>query len=235
MIEDLIVIPTNNGFKLLDDLLHSINDDIPILVVDTGSDDEAHLEYLRELANNQLFKEDARIMVDYTPMRGYACGAKLWAYWNYPAKNYLFLQDSLIAIESDILAPFKAKMPLRVDKKNLAAIDRGAVGWASFNFEFDPGLQEAAMRYMYGDHIPQYGIFGPIFYTNRDSLEELEKAGLLPTYPTHANGAQGLERAWAMVFKGAGMEVNFIHNLPNVTLTASGLYSPFRKVFVKRK
>jgi hypothetical protein len=226
--EDLIIIATHNGYEHLDVLLQSLESGTyNIIVVDTGSTNPAHLDYLRE----KVWAYGNVMDVMRTPMKGYAQGAYLWAYWNYPAKNYLFLQDSLIAIEDDVLQPFKEK----ISRPEGSVVGEYAVGWASFNFEFDPGLQEAAMRYMYGDHIPPYGIFGPIFYTSRKTLETLENAGCLPAYPTHANGAQGLERAWAMVFKRANIPVSFIHNLPNVTLTASGLFGPFRKVFLKRK
>jgi hypothetical protein len=231
--EDLIVIPTNNGYKQLDVLLQSLESTpCPILIIDTGSTDPAHLEYLKE----EVWAYGNVTYVTETPMKGYAQGAYLWAYWNYFATHYLFLQDSLVAIVEDVLKPFQEKTLTHCTKTSeLGQIERGAIGWASFNFEFDPGLQEAAMRYMYGNDIPQYGIFGPIFYTSRDTLRDLEAAGCLPSYPVHAHHAQGLERAWAMVFKRLGYPVAFIHNLPNVTLTASGLYTPFRKVFLKRK
>jgi len=223
MIEDLIVIPTNNGYKHLDKLLKSIHTDCPILIIDTGSTDEEHLDYV---INAKCLNVDLNLLrPEQTPFKGYACGAKLWAYWKHPANNYLFLQDSLEVIEQDFLEQFKEKF---------SYAGRGAAAWTSFDFEFDPGLQEQAMRYMYGDFIPKYGIFGPIFYTSRDTLEFIDRQNGLPAYPVHAHQSQGLERGWAMIFEKYGLPVEFIHNLPNVTLTASGLFGPFRKSFLKR-
>lgn len=161
-----------------------------------------------------------------TPYRGYDTGAYLWAYWNVPAKNYLFLQDSCCPREDDFVEQFARAMPG----------PGGAVGWSSFTMTcWDSDAQRTATEWMYGsrDAWPQYGIFGPIFYTNRQSLDFMSERGLLPMPPVHKQQQQAMERAWAILFHRAGLRVNFLRDdeMPNGYAMERGEYPALNKTF----
>jgi hypothetical protein len=47
---------------------------------------------------------------------------------------------------------------------------------------------------------PEYGIFGNIFYTTREPMEIIEKAGFLEFIPEDKAGAECMERLWPTYF-----------------------------------
>jgi hypothetical protein len=91
---------------------------------------------------------------------------------------------------------------------------------------------------MYGkpDRWPKKGIFGPIFYTTNASLKVLDDSGLLPAYPVHKDQQQAMERAWAILFHRAGLDVNFLvdEHLPDARRMGDGGYPALTKVFRRR-
>lgn len=219
MLEELVVIATHGGYDLLVESLPKFAGR-PVLVVETGS---------RTPDIEALCHRTPEVIYTFTPFKGYDTGAYLWAYWMVPAKKYLFLQDSVSPREADYFAQFAAKMPGRL----------GAVGWSSFDLTvWDSGQQCEHVQFMYGaaDKWPKKGIFGPIFYTTRESLNVLNDSGLLPAYPVHKLGQQAMERAWAILFHRAGLNVNFLvdENLPNATRMGNGGYPALQKVFRQR-
>jgi hypothetical protein len=124
-------------------------------------------------------------------------GAYLWAYRNYPADRYLFIQDSMTAIEPDPCGWFRDQLG-----------DAGAVAWGKFGLAFDTVEQESWVRQQYeGWAWPGTGIVGPIMYVPRESLDLLSEKQLLPWPPTNRIQAQGTERAWGFAFHAAGLQV----------------------------
>ena len=219
MLKELVVIATHGGADLLKESLPKFGDR-PVAVVETGCATPEVFELTR------LFKN---VVYLSTPYKGYDTGAYLWAYWMVNAESYLFLQDSVSPREADYFEQFAAKMPGKL----------GAVGWSSFDLTvWDSGQQCEAVQFMYGasDRWPKKGIFGPIFYTTRDSLKALDDSSLLPAYPVHKLGQQAMERAWPILFHRAGMNVNFLvdENLPNGDRMARGQYPALTKVFRQR-
>lgn len=139
---------------------------------------------------------------------------------------YLLLQDTLEPLVEDVVAPFAA----------LAEKERtSAVGWASFGLFFDTPEQQEWVKSQYPNmHDPEHGIFGPIFWATRKTLERLDRFHRLPKAPETKLEAQGTERAWAYAFAAMGIKPAFLHPWSNEFL-ASGDALPFRKVFAGRQ
>jgi glycosyltransferase involved in cell wall biosynthesis len=217
--KDLVVIATHNGKNLLKRCLDSISTQYPILVVDTGSSDPESIEFFGNLG---VIYPKHDVFTTKTSFKGYDTGAYLWAYWNYNADNYLFLQDSLEVLEKDYIKPFRDIQP-----------KLGCVPWATFEMCWDSIQQKEFIEYLYGSAEPDRGIFGPVFYVNRKSLDILNEKGLLPAYPINKNQSQGLERGWATAFHLAGMEVKGLYPF-DPTKMIDGTLGIFKKVFAKR-
>ena len=221
MLKDLIVIATHNNKKVLTDMLAGINPAHDFLIVDTSSE----TDYVTSLANEF---PHLKLRVTRTPYKGYAWGAYMWAYHNFPAKNYLFLHDSLIITKQDYLERFKAVQP----KLGIAA-------WAHFRFRYGPDTQRQWVNKILGisgrDNDPEYGVFGPIFYCNRQTLDGLKEKGLLFPYPTDKNLACATERAVSVIIKMAGYENRQVVNqYIDGKIAADNYDGFFKKVFVRR-
>lgn len=208
MLENLVVI-ASHGQDHIRDCLDSLGDKYEILVVTSPGEKIRSYGHVRAVE---------------LPFQGYTTGKYLWAYWNYPAKNFFFMQDSMQALQKDYLAPFIKQQPTR-----------GAVAWAKFPLMFDDPHQIQWATYCYGENLPTHGIFGPIFYTNRQSLDELRDKQLLPPTPMNKPQAQGTERLWAMAFHNAGMPVLGPHWGFDTEAMETGTWGTFTKTWVDRK
>ena len=230
MIDTLVVVAHhNNGPALMRWLEHSeeMRPGTKMLVVDTGSPKEMLASFQTEVNVAESF--DNVLGLVSTPYRGYDTGAYLWAYWNCPASNYLFVQDSCSPREPDYVRQFAERMPGEM----------GAVGWSSFDIRvWDSDDQAAATAWMYGDQSkwPAKGIFGPIFYTSRKTLDHMAAQGLLPMPPVHKQQQQAMERAWAILLHRAGVRVNFLvdEDMPRGGDMARGNYPALTKTFPVR-
>lgn len=205
-----IVIATNNGSEHLKKCIDSLGGKYPILVVDTGSTDREHLDYVKTL--------------DYGETDGYSHGAFMWAYNNRPAQNYLFLQDSMVALVDDVVKPFQELMP-----------EKGAVAWAKFGWVYDGYMQREWVESQYGNTHPPQGIFGPIFYTSHRTLNSLKNRGLLPKKPTNKEEAQGSERAWAFAFHNANFPIESVCGMWDKGSMSNGTFPIFQKTFADRR
>lgn len=221
MLDKLIVIASHQGTELLRHSLPKMGK-WPVLVVETGTP---------TLATEQLCKLFPNVGYLCTPYSGYDTGAYLWAYWNVPANAYLFMQDSCCPREPDFMEQFAARMP---------DFQVGAVGWSSFNIDvWDTDAQRAATEWMYGSHVewPYRGIFGPIFYTTRRTLDEMQRKRCLPMPPVHKQQQQAMERAWAILFHRIGVSVNFLveEDMPRGYDMQDGKYPALQKTFLVRQ
>lgn len=214
MIENLVVV-ASHGNKHLSACLQSLGSKYVVLPIDTCSDNPD--------------KSLVRL-----PFKGFTTGAYLWAYWHYPAKNYFFMQDSMEALEEDYLKPFQELQP-----------ERGAVAWATFEEGFDSEGQKQWADYIHNSdqgsitretqyEYPHQGIFGPVFYINRSSLDELRDRCLLPPTPTTKLQAQGCERLWGWSLHKAGMELNAVGGRWDAGKMQSGEFGTFKKSFGDR-
>lgn len=151
---------------------------------------------------------------------GHPTGALLWAYEQYAAfDRFLLIQDSMTALED----------PLPWFRDQFAG--GGVVAWGKFAMQWDtPGQIEWVESQYPGIH-PTYGIMGPIFYTDRETLDVLSKKGLLPKLPSNKLEAKGTERAWAYALAAAGLPL--IGPDWNHGQMQTG-FGPFRKVWADR-
>lgn len=136
------------------------------------------------------------------------------------ADRFLLMQDSMTAL-ADPLPWFRDQWP-----------GSGAVAWQRFPMQWDSNEQRRTVQRRYTSW-PTHGIFGPIFYTDRASLDALDKLGLLPEIPHDRLTANASERAWAYAFEQAGMPVVGPEWRPDL-LTAGEPFGPFRKVLANR-
>jgi len=225
MIDKLTVIATNNGRDNLAHLVQTENRR-PVCVVDTGSSDPTHEEWLKTV------ERLPNVVVLRTPYRGYDTGAYLWAYYNLPAKHYLFIQDSMQPRVPDYIEQMHAYLP----------DDPGVVAWSNFRMDiWDSAPQRTTINYMFGVHDealswPKKGIFGPNFYCTRSALDRLLERGILPSHPLHKEMAQGMERGWAIAFHRAGVPVTAVVDepMPRGYAMQEGTYPIFTKLFKGR-
>jgi len=191
MIENLVVV-ASHGKEHIDKCRESLGDQYEVLVLDE----------------------------DMMPFPGYTTGKYLWAYWNYPAKNYLFIQDSMEALsDEDYIMPFWEK--------------GSPCAWVVFSMFWDsPKQKELGTHYFEGEP-PEQGIFGPVFYVSRKHLDILRDKQLLPPIPVNKEQAQASERFWAWAFANAGIEVKALHPFSKDSMQ-TGL-TPFKKTFADRQ
>lgn len=151
---------------------------------------------------------------------GYSTGAYLWAYEQYADYDrFLFIQDSMTAL-ADPLPWFRDLWQ-----------GSGAACWGLFPMQWDTYEQAAEVGARYPHAVPRHGIFGPIFYTDRASLDLLAKQGLFPKLPTCRLDAQTAERSWAYAFATAGLP--FVGPEWNPGQMQAG-FGPFRKTWAAR-
>lgn len=153
---------------------------------------------------------------------GHPTGAYLWAVEQYAAYDrFLFIQDSMTFLANPL--------PWFRDQWT----GSGAVAWQRFPMQWDTHEQRQAVEDRYPSVYPSHGIFGPVFYTDRGSLDLLRERDLLPAVPQNRMDAQGSERAWAYAFAAAGLPVVGPEWNPEA-LKAGDPVGPFRKVFANR-
>lgn len=197
----LIVAATNNGREHAKRLIRSMRDighsfkEWPLLFVDTGSTDGS-LEYLQTVAS----QSKGTIRVVSSPY-SYATGAFIYAYeTEIDYDRLVFIHDSVEIKEKDWADAF-----VRAEKRENAQ----ASGWLFFPFFFDNDDQRKFVTEIYGTEsvVPIFGIFGPIFSTRRQYLDQLAAKGYLNTFPDDKIQAQGFERGWMIGFNNCGLKV----------------------------
>lgn len=153
---------------------------------------------------------------------GWSTGVYLWAYEQYAAYDrFLFIQDSMTAL-ADPLPWFRNQWR-----------GEGASCWALFPMQWDNAEQVRRVTSTYPGVAPGYGILGPIFYTDRASLDALARRQLLPARPTCRLDAQETERSWAFAFATAGMPV--VGPVWDVgAMQSQQGFGPFRKTWAAR-
>jgi len=188
----MIVIATNNGKLYLKRLFNSIsnhNINEKVLIVDTGSTDEDHLNYLKELE-----KKD-NVEVTQTPYKCYDTGAYIWAYNNFTADVYHFMHDSI-----------EIKDPEFLQKVNTELKDADVVSYITFNFAGygDKDWQDFLIKNI-GHYDYKIGIFGPMFSIKKESLNKLpiEKLSL----PINKNQQTAFEGIWPEFFTQHNMSI----------------------------
>jgi hypothetical protein len=216
---DNLVVIAAHGSEYINECLDKLGNKYPILIVDTFSKKPLEIESRFDVWNLSIVR---------LPYMGFTTGAYLWAYWHFPAKNYFFMQDSMFYHEEDpdYLAPFIERLP-----------NRGLVSWASFNQGWDDDRQYEWAKYLYeGEYIEEksWGVWGPVFYISRESLDELRDKQLLPPTPMNKVQAQGCERLWGWAIKNAKMEHRSLCGQWDAFKMQDGEFPFFTKKFAAR-
>lgn len=197
----MIVIASYNGINFLPGLIKSLEEfgphDEEYLVVNNQSTDPEFINYLNTLDSS------LNIKVETCPYNGYDTGAYLWAYRTFPAEEYMFLQDSIKIKDSNWFNEFRNKW----------TEDCGLVSWLVFDGMYDNSEQELFIKSAVGSSDTRgWGVFGPIFYTKKYVLDQLEEKELLVNcIPKNKNEQMGMERGWSAIMNLAGFTYSFIH------------------------
>ena len=215
----MIVIAKNNGKIYLERLLNSISDlgiNEKILIVDTGSTDDNHLNYLKELENLE------NITVTQTPYKCYDTGAYMWAYNNFVEDNYHFMHDSIKLKDSEF-----------INNCNSLLNNYDVVSYISFEFvgygdeDWKQFFLKNAKTY---EH--KFGIFGPMFSIKRKTLDKLPIKNL--TLPINKNQQTAMESIWPTFFLEHKLSI-YSMELYNHYRLINDMYSHFEKTLLIRK
>lgn len=215
----MVVISTNNGNIWLPRLISSLEMYGPFeekyLIVDTQSDNQEFLEYLSKLSTSSKLN----IQVTRTPYRGFDTGAIVWAYREFDEPDYMFLHDTLEVKESGWLDEFKN------------ALDGlGVVAWNLFDYSWynDKATADFVMEKIGVNDHKSKGIFGPIFYTNRETMACMDNLGLLNAIPTRKEEAMAMELGWVAICYAANVPL-----LGLIPHSWSGLHNNTCRLFNK--
>lgn len=159
---------------------------------------------------------------DWTIDGGWPTGVLRWVYENFRSKydRYLLMQDSMTAL-ADPLPWFRDQFQ-----------GSGAVAWQLFPIEWDDAPQQQSVEERYQSR-PPYGICGPIFYTDRDSLDAIHAANLMPKIPFDRWSSCASERAWAYAY--AQLDMPVVGPVWDVgAMTSPTGVGPFRKTWANR-
>jgi hypothetical protein len=198
--DPLIVIATNNGKKYLEKLLPTVK--YPFVLIDTGSTEPESIKYF-----NDLDCIKARIK------GGYAVGAYEYAYRKFKADNYFFMQDSMMIKKEDFIEDFENK--------------GSVVAWLRFFYAPEHGIDY--LNKIPGDSVPEYAIFGPIFYATKEAMDTLNEKGLFPPIPVNKDEAIASESGYGLAFHRAGIEVSHVEEMDNQRIDETRDYKMFDK------
>ena len=210
----MIVIATNNGYSYLPKLIKSLEKtnifNIPISIIDTGSNDKSFLNYLDHLPSKyQIFKIK----------EGYDTGAYIYAYENIKSDYYIFLHDSI-----EILTDQFFKICLdQVTKESL---------FAYYSFENRQDFKEELSPYFENSILDSYkfGVFGPMFACSKKIMKQIYDSNLY-FLPKNKMEQMAMERGWGII--------TYILNIPIVCIDHYDVLlnnaSPYmKKHFIKR-
>jgi len=189
----MIVIASHNGNNLLKNLVRDIQQfgTIPneeICVVDNLSNNEKHLEYLKEL-------KESGCNVLYNDRSTYEWGAFKYAIDRLKAPEWFCLQDS-IRIHEDIFSLIKPKLTT----KNV---------WTVWDFEMahDDGEYRKGEIDRWGTHIYQKGIFASMLFAKNEIFQKYKHY-----WPIEEGkfGSQMIQRGMAIILERHGIKINSI-------------------------
>lgn len=191
----MIVIATHNGANCLPMLLQRLEDfriNDEIVIVDTQSDDQASLDYLKTI----------KYPILVTPERTFDTGAYIWAYQNTNAEIYHFFHDSQNIKNPDFFEMVEGK---------LKDFDAVVYGW--FDESYDEAIAHPSQRSWkeffesnVGEQRYVFGVFGPMFSCTRLALDKLNLNSVI--LPRTKIEQCGWERIWSMLFTKYGLSVD---------------------------
>lgn len=218
----MIVIATNNGASFLKESLDNLsilNVNIPISIIDTGSNDTDSINFLTRVKSEY---KKLKIDVFNTPYSGFDTGAYIYAMNNITAERYYFIHDSLIIKRSDFFS--------KID--NL--LDNGVV--VSL-LDFSPNSYDNIDQINFcndnfGSKDYDIGIFGPIFSILKKDVDNI--IGNLKNYPTNKNQQMAMERGWSVLFKNKNIKIISLFGTLDINKIIYNEYSYFKKYLPHR-
>jgi hypothetical protein len=192
----MIVIATNNGFVHLKELLDSFCNidmyDEKILIVDTISTDENHINFLNL---TPALYANLDITITKTPYRGFDTGAYIHAYENYESELYIFLHDSIIIKNSNFVKDIKNYLE-----------ENDVVSFFCFNFvRCGDDEWKKFMKSCTGSEYYDRAIFGPMFACKKEVLSNINTKEL--EIPDNKNKQTAYEAIWMHLFKSINKKV----------------------------
>jgi hypothetical protein len=221
--ENLIVVATNNGSNLVEELIDSIsihNIKYQILIVDTKSDKE-HYNKLQKLV-----AEKPNLLLTQTPERTFDTGAYIWAYLNYNSKIYHFMHDSITIKSSNFFQDISTFLSDEFDVVPYMWFkEYGMHFWGMYEhwnefYKINGCLNEI-----------EYGFFGPMFSCEKQTLDKLSLIGL--TLPKTKQQQNAFERIWAILFEQNNLSVYKWHEFER-SLAIADTYPHIHKKFFER-
>jgi glycosyltransferase involved in cell wall biosynthesis len=219
----MIVVATNNGQEFLPRLLdsfclHSTNGH-KVLVVDTGSTDDAFKLYVTKLDKKDWPFE---IEVNYIDF-GRDTGAYIHGFKKYPKeKGYMFMHDSMEATYNNWLERFEEKA-----KENEIVV-HSYIDMAQDKFKPEENLL-SKMPFPY--ERPKLGVFGPIFYATKSFMEKCRTRGALNILPANREEAHTTERAWGAIIEKLGVKHDSVYGVFNHDDTINNRLKGLKKCF----
>ena len=189
----MIDFAVNDRTDYIERILNKLNEfnKIDVLIVDTNSNNNNVIDFYNMLDKNKF---NYKIYFDRVETDCYDSGAYIHSFKKYKSDFFYFFQDSIEFINEDIfndinkllniydvvaLSPF----PLLFDNKE-------QVDWITSNLPISEIMKVSNRR--------MYGIFGPMFFIKRKTLEKIPDNWLV--YPTIKNQAMAMERKWSIMF-----------------------------------
>ncbi len=222
----MIVVATHNGQESLDRLLASMlrhgtqGWDVCIVVSnDSTNEYKAYVQSLRR--DWGPFKLE--VLVE--PWGSFESGAFIHAYRELHTVNeFLFLQDSMEVTDNDWIEQFRTRM-----SQGLCVVP-----WVTFS-PYLLGCTPQVSNIIVQTHglyrEPGFGIFGSIFYTNRRTLEIVDRASYFDFIPKNKAEAEAMERFWALYFNRLNIPMNPIHPNGFQFIRDGGHHPMLRKYF----
>lgn len=223
----MIVIATNNGKKLLIDLLsdlEKINPKCGVSIIDTQSSDLDSQLFLNNIELENPYKFD--IKVYRTPYRGYDSGAYMYAMNNIKADRFYFIQDSMRIKDFNIFE--------NVDKKLKIGTIVPLITFPSNLYDSQEQIEFCLKTYGRSEFTK--GIFGPMFSILNEDVQKINKKFLV--YPTNKILQMGLERGWGIIFDICGFNIEPLEEEPDFEKSWDKLmndqFSQFKKIVCSR-
>ena len=218
----MIVIATNNGINFLKESLDSllkININIPISIIDTGSNDLTSFDFLSEIKDKY---KPLKIGIYKTPYMGYDTGAYIYAINNIKSDKYYFIHDSLIIRDLD----FFKKIDIILSDGVVACL----LGFGKNLYDNKEQIDFCIENIKSIDY--DIGIFGPIFAIMRSDVDKIIDS--LNFHPISKIQQMGMERGWSIIFKKYNIKVIPVFGDFDINKIINNKYSNFTKYLPHR-
>lgn len=193
----MIIVASHDRVDLLEKSLKNLSsiklNKHEVCIIDTNSTNEEYIKFFEQCKHQ--YKDFNFIRLDYTC---WDSGAYMYGYLNHFSDKYIFLQDSLLITNKNLIPMWD----------NLLDI-YDVVPFINFGYFYENNEQKAwSEENLKITSSPKDSIFGPVFGVRRDALDKIPKEWL--KYPTSKNEGCGMERRWSLMFHLLGCSKHYI-------------------------